>query len=316
MIIKYRERTAKITGYEALLKRLPVNHEKSRKIQELLNYEKAGAGGEERVDELLSYFEPNYPFIVIQDLSLPDRSQIDTVFITQDRLLILEIKNMGGELRLRSNPSVLDQTLPNGKRRYFKSPVVQAETAKIKMEKVLKQFGCTLPVETAVVMAYPSQVIENVPLGATVWIADELFFQLHRLKIEDKLLTVDQMNSLGQNLLAVDQKYQPFPLAPNLRINLQDIQNGVYCPRCRFRKMNRVVRKWECPPCNLTDLNAHLDAIDDWFMLCKPTITANECKIFLGMPTQEAAKRALKRKKLEEVGGKRHRFYREKEQYR
>lgn len=76
----------------------------------MLNYEKAGAGGEERVDELLSFFEPNYPFVVIQDLSLPDRGQIDTIIITQDRLFILEIKNMGGKLRHQTNPSVLHQT--------------------------------------------------------------------------------------------------------------------------------------------------------------------------------------------------------------
>jgi hypothetical protein len=314
IIIKYRERTKKIAGFEALLKRLPAHHEKNRTILEKLNNERAGAGGEERVDELLAGFEPNYPYIIIQDLSLPDRSQIDTIMITQDRLLILEIKNMRGRLRLQSNPSVLSQNLEDGTLRYFKSPVVQAETAKIKMEKILKQIDCNLPVQTVVIMAYPSQAIENVPKGATVWIADELFYQLHRLKIGNKLQTVEQMNALGHHLLAIDQKHQPFPLAPNLRINPQDIQAGVYCPRCRLRKMERVMRRWECGPCNLFSADAHLEAIDEWFMLIKPTITTNECKTFLGLQSLEAAKRALKRKNLEEAGGRRHRFYKEKQE--
>ncbi|SDH88819.1 Nuclease-related domain-containing protein [Planococcus glaciei] len=316
IIIKYRERTEKIAAYEALLKRLPVGHEKTGTVLEMLNYERAGAGGEERVDELLSFFEPNYPFVVIQDLSLPDRSQIDTIIITQDRLLILEIKNMGGKLRLQTNPSVLHQTYQNGNQRYFKSPVVQAETAKIKMEKILGKIGYILPVQTAVIMAYPSQVIENVPPDATVWIADELFFQLHRMEIGNQLLTEEQLYALGAQLLTMDQKYQPFPLAPNLRINPRDIQPGVYCPRCRLRKMNRIVRKWECAPCNLFSKDAHLEAIDEWFMLIKPTITTNECKIFLGVQTIDTAKHALRRNNLEEVGGRRQRFYRQKQEQR
>ncbi|WKA50267.1 nuclease-related domain-containing protein [Planococcus liqunii] len=299
-----------------MLKRLPPNHERNGAILELLNYENAGAGGEERVDDFLAYFEPDYPYIIIQDLSLPDRSQIDTVIIMQDRLLILEIKNIGGKLRLQTNPSVLHQSFQNGKQRVFKSPVVQAETAKIKMEKVLKQINYHLPVQIAVIMAYPSQIIENVPPDATVWIADELFFQLHRLDIDNRLLTEEQMKSLGAQLLAIDQKYQPFPLALNMRINPQDIQTGVYCPRCRLRKMKRFVRKWECAPCNIFSKDAHLDAIDEWFMLVKSTITTKECKTFLGLETLEAAQRALRRKKLEEVGGKRHRFYRQKQEHR
>lgn len=311
MIIKHRNRPAKIAGYEALLKRLPANHEKRRTIIEKLSNANAGAGGEERIDTLLSYFEPDYPFIMIQDLSLPEQSQIDTLLILQDRILILEIKNLGGELNLRTNPSALGQTLSNGQRRFFKSPIIQIEVAKIKLEKILKTINCQLPIETAVVMAYPSQFVENVPPEANVWSAEEVLVQLYRIGIRTKILNEEEMHLLGNKLLTIDQRYHPFPLATNFNINLQEIENGVFCPRCRLRKMKRNLRKWECSFCDIYTLDAHLNALDEWFMICKPTITTNECKDFLGLPTIESAQRALRRKKLKELGGRRYRYFTE-----
>lgn len=311
MIMKYRNRPAKIAGYEALLKRLAPFHPKRTVIADTLYNQMAGIGGEERVDELLTYFEPDYPFLIIQDLQLPNRTQIDTLLITEDCAIILEIKNLGGQLRHRSNPSVLDQTTPSGQQRYFKSPVIQVETAKIKMERILKSFNCPLPVETAVVMAYSSQFIENVPLGGTVWSADEVLVQLCNRKIRPKLLTPIQMKELAENLLSIDSKHQLFPLSTKYDIPLSDIEKGVFCPRCLLRKMERSGRRWECKPCSLFSNDAHLVAVDDWFMLCKSTITTNECKNFLGLTNYDAAKRVLKRKGLTESGGRRNRSYRQ-----
>ncbi len=309
MILKYRDKSAKIAGYEALLKRLSPTHSKRTMIADALYHDIAGIGGEERVDDWLSYFEPEYPFLIIQDLNLPNRAQLDTLLITEDCVIILEIKNLSGQLRHRSNPSALSQIGATGKHRYFKSPIIQVETAKIKMERILKNLECPLPVHAAVVMAYSSQVIDNVPSDATVWTADEILVQLYRRNIGPKLLSPEQMHELAQQLLATDQEHHPFPLSTRYGIPLSDIEKGVYCPRCILRKMERIGRHWECLPCNLLTKDAHLNAIDDWFMLCKSTITTNECKDFLGLSNFEAAKRLLKRKGLTEIGGRRNRSY-------
>ncbi len=309
MIVKYRDRSVKIAGYEALLKRLSPMHPKRSMIAEALYNDVAGIGGEERVDDVLSYFEPDYPFLIIQDLNLPNRAQIDTLLIMEDRMILLEIKKLSGQLRHRSNPSALDQQTTNGKQRYFKSPVIQVATAKIKMERILKNLDCPLPVQAAVVMAYSSQVIENVPPDAIVWTADEILVQLYKREIGPKLLTPEQMHQLAQQLLALDQEHHPFPLSTRYGIPLSDIEKGIFCPRCLLRKMERVGRHWECQPCNLLTKDTHVTAIDDWFMICKSTITTNECQDFLGLNNFDAAKRLLKLKGYQEVGGRRNRFY-------
>lgn len=309
MIMKYRDKPAKIAGYEALLKRLAPHHPKRPLIADALYNQLAGIGGEERVDELLSHFEPDYPCLIIQDLQLPNRVQIDTLLITEECAIILEIKNLGGQLRLRSNPSALHQMSPNGQQRFFRSPVIQVETAKIKMEQILKKLNCPLPVEAAVVMAYSSQFIENVPPDATVWSADEALVQLNKRSIRKKLLTPGQIHRLVLDLLSLDRNYQLSPLSAEYEIPLSDIEKGVFCPRCQLRKMDRNGRRWECKFCNFFSKDAHLEAVDHWFMLCKSTINTKECKEFLGLSDLDAAKRVLKRKGLIEAGGRRNRTY-------
>lgn len=309
MIIKQRERPAKIAGYEALLARLPAKHPKREYILDLLYSANAGIGGEERLDECLEYFDPPYPYVMIHDLSLPEKCQIDTLLITQSSITVLEVKNMSGKLCLKTNPSVLHQTLPSGQVKSYKSPVIQAETAKIKVEKILKRHACPLNVKTAIVLAYPSQMIENVPPGATVWSADEVMYRLYRMEEPKPLISIGQMNSLGELLLSIDRSHKPFPLAPNLKINPNEIENGVFCPRCRLRKMKRQIQRWHCPTCNFYSRDEYLRALDQWFMLYKSTINAKECMQFLGLRDTGSARRMLKSKGLEEMGGRRHRYY-------
>ena len=311
IITKYREKPIKIAGYEAMLKRLPRNHEKWSVFQDLLNSANAGFGGEKRLDRLLKHFDPPYPYLLIQDLSLSEAEecQIDTVLITQSCIFLLEVKNMGGRLRFSENPSVLHQSAANGKNRTYKSPVVQVETAKLKISKILKAMEIALPVKSAIVIAYPNQVVEDVPPGATVWSADEVMIRLHNLDVTKIHISLEQMKAFGEHLLSIEEVYKPFPLAPKFEIDLKAIENGVFCPRCRLRKMERAKRTWYCKICRISSTDAHLQALDEWFMLMKPTITTTECRDFLGLTNLDAAIRVLKRNTLIETGSRRYRQY-------
>lgn len=309
MIIKYRNKPAKIAGYEALLKRLPAHHAKRGKIQEKLNAAKAGHGGEERLDELLEFFDPPYPYLLLQDVELPNKCQVDTMMITQSCIFLLEVKNMSGILRFQENPSALHQITPVGATKSYKSPVVQTETAQLKIEKLLKLLNYPLRVQSAIVIAYPSQIVENVPTGAKVWSADEVLIRLNRLNMDKTSISVEQMHALGDQLLSIQEIHNPFPLAPKFELPFAEIEAGIFCPRCCLRKMDRVGRKWECQSCYIISVDAHFDAIDEWFMICKSTITTAECKEFLGLEDLDSAKRLLKRMNLKEIGGRRYRTY-------
>ncbi|PID15772.1 hypothetical protein CSV62_16015 [Sporosarcina sp. P35] len=102
-IILYKTRSIPklIIGQDALLKRLPINHEKYEKVRNDLYNGKAGFGGEREFDYQLRDFIPAYPHAILHDIFLKHGHayfQIDSVIITPSTIILFEIKNIAGRL--------------------------------------------------------------------------------------------------------------------------------------------------------------------------------------------------------------------------
>lgn len=311
IIIKHRKRPVKIDGYEALLKRLPIYHPKKETVEDLLNSSKAGYGGEQRLDHLMKHFDPDYEHLIIQDLSISKdmELQVDTVLLTRSCIVLLEVKNISGRLKFSVNPSALHQTTQSGKERGYKSPLVQMEVIKWKFEKVLESLNYSLPVSTFLVIAYPNQIVESTPPGSVIWSADEVMVRLQNFRRPPERITSVELLNLGDQLVARHAEYSSFPLTPKLEIQLEDIETGVFCPNCKFMKMNKIHRSWKCQACEITDSEAHHTAIREWFMLIKPTISAAECQEFLGLRYASTARNFLAHPRYKKVGSNKTRRY-------
>ncbi|ANU13995.1 hypothetical protein B481_0993 [Planococcus halocryophilus Or1] len=311
MIIKYREKPAKIMGYEALLKRISPTHPKRATIKNTLNNARAGFGGEERLDEALDYFDPPYAYQLIQDFSLPApyKIQVDTVLITQSCVILLEVKNITGKLQFKQNPSALHSILADGEIKSYKSPITQMNETAMRMGKFMKTLGCNLPISSIIVIAHPSQIVENAPQNARILAVGELNFYLSNLNLPKPILSIEQLYQLGHSFLAAHQSYQPFPLAPKFQIEQSEIEKGVFCPRCHFGEMTRTKVTWECETCRLISKNAHTETLQEWFMLIKSTINTAECRDFIGLKNLDIAKRFLLNNNCQPVGGRKHRKY-------
>lgn len=293
------------------MKRLPLHHPKQEVIEDLIKSANAGFGGEERLDHLLKHFEPDYPYLIIQDLSISTNIdfQIDTLLLTRSCAILLEVKNISGRLRFSVNPSALVQTTSTGKEKGYKSPLVQMEVAKWKFEKLLESLGFSLPVHTFLVIAYPNQIVDSTPTGSIIWSADEVMIRLHNFHMPSEQISKEELYALGQQLVSLHSEYNPFPLAQNHGISVNDIEKGVYCPNCKSIKMNRIKRSWLCPACKLKSSDAHHGAIQEWFMLMKPSISAAECKDFLGLEHLSTARNILKNPLYKKGGSNKFRRY-------
>ena len=314
IIIKHRKRPAKIAGYEALLKRMPENHPKRETIEDLLKSSNAGFGGEERLDHLMKNFDPDYPYLIIQDLSISTNTdfQVDTVLLTQSCVILLEVKNISGRLRFTVNPSALHQTKASGIEKAYKSPLVQVEMIEWNFENLLKRLDFLLPVQAFLVIAYPNQIVLDTPPGSVIWSADEVMIRLHNFNLPHKQISEDEMQQLGQQLLTLASEYNPFPLAPKHGISVSKIANGVFCAICKTTKMDRIKRSWQCPVCKMKSSDAHHQALQEWFMLIKPSISAAECKEFLGLEHLSTARNILKNPLYKRTGNnKKRRYFRE-----
>lgn len=80
-----------------------------------------------------------------------------------------------------------------------------------------------------------------------------------------------------------------FDILQKYGIDKNKIHNGVQCPSCSFIPMQYRGRTWECAACYHHSKDAHLKAIQDYFLIYKPTITNTELREFLFLPSPRAA---------------------------
>lgn len=112
---------------QALLRYLPLTHPKRSLIAEELRRREAGYQGEESLDYYFRFLPKQY--LILHDLNLPDgdyNCQIDTLLLTPEFALVIDVKNMAGELIFDTENGQFIQ-LNNGKKKGYPDPIAQAE---------------------------------------------------------------------------------------------------------------------------------------------------------------------------------------------
>ncbi|AQQ54253.1 NERD domain-containing protein [Planococcus lenghuensis] len=314
MIIKYRTPPKKLAAYEALLRRLPEQHPEWGRIMEGLESVRAGFGGEVHFDGIMDHFSPAYAHVVLRDLALPGPywCQADTLVITRSCIFLLEVKNMQGKLYFKSNPAALHQVKSDGTLKIHDCPVIQVRTTMLKIERFMRNAGILLPVIPLIVVAYPSQVVEQPPADMRLLAAREVNYHLSKMDLGKALISEADMLTLGRLLVSAHRDYDPSPVIRTFKIHPDDVTVGVCCSNCGRFSMEYAARRWKCGSCHAYSTDAHYQAIDDWFMLLKTDISTRECQQFLGVKRADVAKRMLKSFDLAESGSKKYRRYAKK----
>lgn len=89
----------------------------------------------------------------------------------------------------------------------------------------------------------------------------------------------------------------------------KDIITGVQCPECSTIPMVYKRGKWCCSKCKKHSKTAHIEAIKDYFLLIKPTITNAELCRFLHINSINIGYKILKSMKLSSSGKFKNRVY-------
>ncbi|MFD2750911.1 nuclease-related domain-containing protein [Virgibacillus siamensis] len=305
-----------LLSYEALLRSLQGSRVDSFIISKYRR-SKAGYDGERNVDYKLSTY-PMKNCITIKGIRLPISSfhfQIDTLLLTKKLIIILEIKNNRGTLHYDSKQKQLTQEV-NGKLTAHKDPILQAEAQKSHLQELLGEYGLFgIPVETLVVVAYPTTIINNITKDPAVYknfIHNEsLHIHLNRLLelYPNEAMPPSMMHQLGNNLLKKDT-----PLRSDILklhgLNKSDFRTGIPCTKCDFSQMvSNNHGEWRCPKCNHTDADAHVRRILDYFLLFGDTLTNRECREFLQLESPRVAYRILNSMNLKHTGNNSARKY-------
>ena len=155
MIIKERTKPLIMLILEALLRRLPSSHQKYQQILDELGRRQAGYLGEKSLDYY--YLDlPQHKYMILHDLNLPDgdyNCQIDTLLLTPEYALAIDVKNMAGKLLFDTDNEQFIQS-NNGIEKGYPYPIAQGERHQKYLQKLLAaNHFPPVPVEYLVVIS-------------------------------------------------------------------------------------------------------------------------------------------------------------------
>lgn len=304
MIVKPYTKTLYMEALISLNKRLNKNHPKYTSLREELHRNIAGNIGEEAVMNFLQKVNLPYKFFAFHNISLYGESliQMDVLLISQYYAVILEVKNIQGEIEFKSHPFQLSRTLATGERHSFDSPEIQLQEYIYQLNKIFKTAGCSIPIYGAVVFPFTSSYIKTPPRETTVLFRNEIRSYLRNLKTQNPPLSLEALNNLKNLILNKNTIYKSFPLTQRYAIHPDEIIKGVECITCNFVGMKKVARHWICPQCKNISNNAHKQTIKDYFLVYKDSISNKECRQFLKLNNMHEATRILKNANLIKTG--------------
>ncbi|MCZ2257289.1 nuclease-related domain-containing protein [Sporosarcina sp. G11-34] len=260
----------------------------------------SGFFGEKFVDqnlELKAY--PQRPEILtnIHLYLSPQKSfQLDTLFVTQKSVVILEVKNLTGDLRFISDGDLrqLEQTLPSGKVTIMDCPIVQLENERYYLQTWLADRGVDVHVSGRVVLAGKNGKVVSAPPNAPLVYLNRLRMYLEKKESGQAIYSTAEVNKISGMIRQSQTTYNPFPLCEYYRIDPNSLKKGQLCSNCDSTMTYLNHKRRRCNACSTIEANNYRQTLTDWFMLISDSISNRQCRDFLQLATRHDANYALK----------------------
>ncbi|WP_107840853.1 nuclease-related domain-containing protein [Metasolibacillus meyeri] len=296
MVILPRERPIKEYLLQAAIRRgFPELKDELIRIQQ-------GVAGERYVDRSWSDMQLEEMYFLLHDFSTATH-QMDTLFLCEKFILIVEIKNIAGRIDFDEKCHQFTRTFENGTPQGFRNPLDQVR----RHQRFLRQLFPTLPVVYVIVLAHPKTIIGQMPQNEPIIHCSGLEFYIRKLLAMYKpQLTIKQLQQLKNELLQMHTTPNP-----KLNIDKAKICVGVLCKQCDDKtQMLFQYGGFICPKCQTKDNGTMLQqALEDYSLLINEWITNIEFRKFMGVNSIYAASRLLKKLNYSHKGDKKGRKY-------
>lgn len=273
MILKAFTPASHKLGIQALINRLHPKHPQQEKLQNEYNRFNEGDIGEQYILEMLQQIKLSPDTRILHNIQLDSfvKIQIDILIITNHYLLILEIKNIKGEVQFTFNPRQMIRTL-NAETKIFTSPEIKIEQYVDGLSDLLRSHNLYVPIYSVIVFAFNNANITKPSEKIPVIMGHELPNFIKKIPRSTQSIESDKLANI---ILNNHTNRNSFPLCTYYEINPDQLLNGVFCPTCAAPNMIKLEGIWHCPHCNTKSTNAHQQALTEYYMLISPTINCN-----------------------------------------
>ncbi|MGR9048752.1 nuclease-related domain-containing protein [Halobacillus faecis] len=312
MIIKQRAFPRDIEQLQTIERRLHESHLQMPKIKEHLKNRLSGHKGELALNFPLSYLPEHYR--IFHHLRLYDGThyfQIDCLVMTNQWILIVEAKNIGGELFYNQRFNFLSRTWDEGPQT-FSDPVLQVRRHRRQLQQWLHLKGFPdIPIYCLVANSHPGTSINTDDPSLDIVIRTEALPEKVG-EIADHH-TGERLSTSLPDLISKEILKSDSPLAfdylKDLSVKDSDIRKGVFCTSCQQLAMLWEYGKWKCNKCRHKDKTAHHPALRDFCLLNGSKITNKSLREFLLIESPTIAQGILKKVCARYEGTKKSRVY-------
>ncbi|WP_285765499.1 nuclease-related domain-containing protein [Peribacillus sp. SI8-4] len=306
----------KMVKLEALMRRLPANHPKQKKISSDFRKIRTGFNGERIIGNELNGLSKDYH--VLHDLRLCHEGsrffQIDYLIISKKYCLIIEVKNFTGTLYFDRTYHQLIQT-KDGHEQAYLDPLIQVDIQRSRLSNWLAAHHFPpLPIETFVANANPNTIIRTTPGFSPILqkITGKETLISKILPLKDRY-TFEQLTERQHKKLSKMILEKNTPLYPDVlklyQIDEKDLLKSVQCPDCSALQMQYHWGKWSCSHCSCISKDAHMQTLRDYALLIDSTITNNQARRFLQLDSIDVMQKMLCAMDLPHRGRFRNRVY-------
>lgn len=304
LIIKPIEYPQRALQLEALISRLKVNHESMAFIKHDYQLIMAGFRGEMAVDYPLSFLREE-EYIIMHDLRLWNGKyffQIDILILHAKYILILEVKNMVGEILIETDLHQMIQVKDDEKTAYA-DPLLQVSRLKSQLHSVLENAHFhNIPIFTLVVFSNTKSIIRIPPAQLNLLknkiVHKEFLPELipNVTSSQDSanvIMSPNQMKKISKYLI---KKHTPFDsvILEKYHIKKEDIITGIICGKCSEFAMKKLRTYWFCQKCHNKTNDAIFSALRDYYFLFGEEINNEQLRFFLHLDSKFVASRILK----------------------
>ena len=307
----------RIEKLKALDRRLPTTNLKKMDVVTDYNNRIAGYNGEKAMEFYLDPLAQSPKYQIFHDIRLfwgRYYFQIDFLILCSKFGLVLQVKNRARDWYFHSiNQASL---MNNGDKVRTDNPVLQAKLQARKLKRWLEEHHCEeMPIHYLFVNSHEtSRIISEEgndqikDMCNSEGLLDKIE-QIDNLYKEERLSKQD-LRKMKRLLLAEHTPDNPdilkyFNLSPN------ELLPGVQCliPKCNGTPMKYYYGVWTCPKCKEKSKTAYIQAIKDYYLLIKPSITNAEFCHFLQIKSPKTANCLLKSLNLPHMGEYKSRVY-------
>jgi hypothetical protein len=319
LFLNVRSEPLKIKQLKALKRRVKPQHPSRHLIEQDLNKRSAGYWGEMEVDKKLLRIDQE-KYDIISDLRLPNGDgtffQIDTLVLSTSLFLIIDSKNITGTLYFDLINHQFYRINSDGKMESFSDPVSQVRLHQQQLFQWLKRNKFpTSPIDFLVTLTNPHSIVKILqpehPYASKICMIAGLTWKIDDLAniYKKKIVTANDVRKIGEALLKANTPPNPSEILQQYKVSKNELLTGVHCPDCEYLPLLYRVGKWYCPRCRKSFKDAHIPAVEDYFLINEPKITNAQLRQYLHISSPAVATNILRAMNLMISGKNKGRTY-------